>query len=290
MEFYADICQRKLLGYERLYNASLQIKDREVFIDSLTTDMPPAPDHFSRCSDINRDGPTLISNLPVLKGMGPENLNQMSKGKDALVLDIRHYDSFGGQHVSGAYHIDLGGNFSTFAGWVLPPDRDILMVSYDYVQAEEARIGLLRVGLDRAAGFLDGGMFDWSKSGLPSGHIGQLSAKELHQMSTGGSAFAIVDVRAPSEYNSFHIQGAVNIPVADLRTRYKELDPQMPTAVVCSTGHRSSLGASILKQHGFKDLYNVAGGMTGYSAAGFAPECPVCFVPHGPKFLGMPLK
>ena len=278
------------IGYERLYNSALQIKDKEAFIDSLTTDMPPAPDHFSRCSDINRNGPALISKLPVLKKMGPEDFHRVMKGKGTLVLDIRHYDSFGGQHVSGAYHIDLGGNFSTFAGWVLPPGRDILLVSYDDGQAEEARTALLRVGLDRVAGFLDGGMFDWSKSGLPSGHIGQLSAKELHQMSTGASPFAIVDVRAPSEYQSFHIQGAVNIPVADLRTRYRELDPQIPTAVVCSTGHRSSLGASILKQHAFKEVHNVAGGMTGYSAAGFAPECPVCFVPHGPHFLGRALK
>jgi rhodanese-related sulfurtransferase len=232
----------------------------------------------------------LISKLPVLKKMSPDDMNQMMNGKDTLVLDIRHYDSFGGQHISGAYHIDLDGNFSTFAGWVLPPDMNILLVSYDDEQAEKARIGLHRVGLDRVIGFLDGSMFAWSKSGLPSGHIGQLSSGELHEMSTDSNRFVIVDVRAPSEYHSFHIQGAVNIPVADLRTRHRELDLQMTIAVVCSTGHRSSLGASILKQHGFKDLRNVAGGMTGYSAAGYAPECPVCFVPHGPHFLGKALK
>ena len=63
-------------------------------------------------------------------------------------------------------------------------------------------------------------------------------------------------------------------------------DPNLPTYLLCSTGNRSSLGASILKQKGFQNVNNVAGGITGYSAAGHAPECPVCFVPHGPRFSG----
>ena len=96
----------------------------------------------------------------------------------------------------------------------------------------------------------------------------------------------LIDVRAPTEYEKFHINGAINIPVADLRTRYKELDPDAPTVLTCSTGHRSSLGASILKQHKFKNVLNLAGGMTGYNKAGYAPECPVCFISHGPRFLG----
>jgi rhodanese-related sulfurtransferase len=129
-------------------------------------------------------------------------------------------------------------------------------------------------------------MFAWSKAGLHAGHVRQVSAHELREMGTGGRAMAIVDVRSQSEYERVHIEGAVNIAVADLRTRYRELDPGLPTVLICSTGHRSSLGASILKQHGFSEVINAAGGMTGYSAAGYARECPVCFAPHGPHFLG----
>jgi rhodanese-related sulfurtransferase len=53
--------------------------------------------------------------------------------------------------------------------------------------------------------------------------------------------------------------------------------------VICNTGHRSSLGASILKQKGFKEVYNLAGGMTGYNAAGYGAECPMCVAPHVPE-------
>jgi len=276
------------IGYEKKYNAALQIKDRKEFIESLTTNMPPAPDHFSRCSAINGKGPVLARNLPLLEELDPKTFNERAKGKNTLVLDVRSYDSFGGQHIPGAYHIDFGGNFATFAGWVLPPHSNILLVTGHGSEPQEAAIWLRRVGLDQVVGYLGGGMFAWATAGLTTGHVEQLSVEELHKMSTGKGKMVMVDVRAPREYEGFHIQGAVNIPAPDLRTRYKELDPGVPTALVCSTGHRSSLSASILKQHGFKKVFNVAGGMTGYAAAGHGPECPMCVAPHGPHFLGKP--
>jgi len=274
------------IGYERKYNAALQIKDREEFIASLTTNMPAAPDHFSRCSAINGGGPTLIQNLPSLEPFDPERFHEKANAGDAVVLDIRSYDAFGGQHVPGSYHIDLSGNFATFAGWILPPDKAILLVGLDDSQAFEAAVWLRRVGLDRVIGYLKGGMFEWSKAGLQTGHIGQLAVGELHQMSTGDRNMTIVDVRAPNEYQGFHIEGAVNIPAPDLRKRYSELDPAVPTVLICSTGHRSSLSASILKQHGFTDVFNGAGGMTAYATAEYGPECPMCVLPHGPHFMG----
>ena len=91
-------------------------------------------------------------------------------------------------------------------------------------------------------------------------------------------------MRSPLEFQDNHIEGSVNIPAPDLRTRYRELDPVKPTFLICSTGHRSSLGTSILKQHGFKDVSNVAGGMTGYSAAGYTKRCHVCANPHGSRY------
>ena len=274
------------IGYERKYNGALQIKDKDEFIRSLTTNMPAAPDHFSRCSAINGSGPTLIRNLPALEPLDAISFHKMVESGDRVVLDIRSYDAFGGQHVPKSYHIDVGGNFATFAGWVLPPDKELLLVSFSPAQAEEAAVWLRRVGLDHAIGYLNGGMFEWSKAGLPAGHVGQVSMNELHEMSTGDQKVTIVDVRAPNEYQGFHIEGAVNIPAPDLRTKHRELDPSIPTVVMCSTGHRSSLSASILKQHGFKDVFNGAGGMTAYAASGYGPECPMCVIPHGPHFMG----
>ncbi len=272
------------IGYERKYNPALQIKDKAAFIKSLTENMPLAPDHFARLSDINRLGPARIAELPVMEELTTAQFQRRMKAPDVEVLDSRNYLAFGSQHIPNAWHLDLNGNFPTFSGWVLPTDKDFLLVADDYHKALESNTWARRVGVDRIVGYLDGGMAAWAVAGLKTKHIKQISAEDLHDMITGTSNFVLLDVRAPAEFEDSHIEGAVNIPVADLRTRYAELNPQKPTILVCSSGNRSSLGTSILERHGFENLYNVFGGMTGYSAAGYARECLVCENPHGSRF------
>lgn len=272
------------IGYERRFNPALQIKDKAAFILSLTSDMPPAPDHFSRCSDINRQGPVLIADLPALQEHGIPQFKQLLSNPGIIVLDIRSYASFAGLHVPQAWHLDLAGNFPTFAGWVLPTDKDILLVSDSHEDALQANTWARRVGVDRIVGSLNGGMTAWASAGQMTADNHLISAEDLHDMVTGKDRIVLVDVRTSREYGDSHIEGAVNIPAPDLRTRYEELDPQKPTFLICSSGNRSSLAASILGQRGFKAVHNVAGGMTGYSAAGYARQCVVCENPHGSRF------
>ena len=271
------------IGYEKKYNAALRIKNKKKFIASLTTNMPPAPDHFSRCSAVNGKGPALVRKLPSLVPLEPVSFSRKARKKNTLVLDLRPYDSFAGGHIPGAYHIDFRMNFSTFAGWMLPAAAHILLVAETAEQALDAVTLLRRVGLDKVTGYLEGGIYEWAKAALPLEHVQLLSVEELYAKIKRGEFFTLVDVRAQKEYQTMNIKGSMNIPLPDLRTRYIEISLHKPVAVICNTGHRSSLGTSILKQHGFKDVYNVAGGMTAYSAAGYAGECPVCINPHGPQ-------
>ncbi len=275
---------RSTIGYERRYNNALQITDKPEFIKSVTTNMPPAPDHFSRCSDINRKGPKLAKEMPELLELDAKRFLKKMNEPDTIVVDVRSYGAFGSQHIPNSWHIDFGGNFPTFAGWVLPVDSTILLVSYNYEEAVQARIWARRVGVDNIIGYLDGGMFGWAVAGMKTDDVRQVSAEYLHSIVTGESSIVLLDVRSPMEYEDNHIDGAINIPAPELRTRFKELNPDKPTYLICSTGHRSSLGTSILKQHGFKDVYNTAGGMTGYSAAGYTKRCHVCANPHGSRY------
>ena len=261
------------IGYERRYNAALQIKDKTEFIRSLTTDMPPAPDHFSRCSDINRDGPALVSSLPVLEELKPAQFEERMRSSAIEVVDVRSYASFAAMHTPGSWHLDLSGNFPTFAGWVLPTDKDFLLVSDDHDDAVAANIWTRRVGVDRIVGCLHGGMVGWVTSGRKIADVHLISAEDLHGMVTGTSRILLLDVRSPLEFADNHIEGAVNIPAPDLRTEFSQLDTKELTTIICSTGNRSSLAASMLQQRGFRALQNVAGGMTGYSAAGYARAC-----------------
>lgn len=270
------------IGYERRCNPALLAGDRREFITSLAAGMPAAPDHFRRCSDVNRAGPARLDTLPEPVALPPREFDAR-RGRGALVLDTRGYGCFGGTHVPGAQFIGLGGNFATYAGWLLSPDREILLVADGPAAAREAVTWLRRVGIDRTSGYLDGGLFAWARAGLPTAGLAQVSAPELEALAAGEEPLQLVDVRSAGEFSAYHVPGAINIAAPDLRTAHARLDPGRLTALVCSTGQRSTMAASILIAHGFRRLVNVAGGMTGLRAAGVARACPVCSAPHGPR-------
>ena len=154
------------IGYERQYNPAMQIADKDQFIKSLTEDMPPAPDHFSRCSDINRDGPIPVSDLPGLEKLDVQSFKAKLMDDSIQLVDTRNYLAFGSQHISNAWHLDLNGNFPTFAGWVLPPDKKLLIVAENHQEAVECTTWARRVGVDGIIGYLDGGIKAWLTAGL----------------------------------------------------------------------------------------------------------------------------
>ncbi|MDY0388133.1 MAG: rhodanese-like domain-containing protein [Methanolobus sp.] len=268
------------IGYEKKYNYALNINERADFIKSLTNNMPDAPDHFNRCTNVNRKGPERVKELPAPKALN--NIQFMEKMKDANILDVRIFESFGGQHISQAYNIDSKANFPTYSGWLLPPEKDILIVSDNYSEVFDACIQLQRVGLDKIAGYLENGMYGWVTDGLPTKHVPQISSPELHSQINNGEMMTLLDVRTASEYDKFHIKGAVNIPVHELKERHTEINDDAETILICGSGRRSSMGCSILLQNGFTEVQNAAGGMTGYAAAGFGHECPICVLPWAP--------
>jgi CRP-like cAMP-binding protein len=63
-----------------------------------------------------------------------------------------------------------------------------------------------------------------------------------------------LDVRLPSEFEAYHDEGAINIPLYFIRLKLKTLDPAMQYVVCCDTGRRSSAGAFILNERGFKTV------------------------------------
>jgi NADPH-dependent 2,4-dienoyl-CoA reductase/sulfur reductase-like enzyme/rhodanese-related sulfurtransferase len=73
-----------------------------------------------------------------------------------------------------------------------------------------------------------------------------------------GQAF-LLDVRSPSEYRQDHIDGAVNIPLDELRDRMKEIPEDQEVWAYCAVGQRSYYAARALSQYGY-DIKNLSGG------------------------------
>lgn len=257
------------VGYERLWNPALRIAGREDFVRFVTTAMPPVPDHFTRCSRINASGPVPVGELPDPPALSPEAFRErMDAG--AAVVDARSYEAYGGLHIPGSFSIDLDGSFSTFSGWILPPDRDLLLVAENPARAARAVAGLRDVGMDRVAGFLEGSMPAWARAGYDAESVIQLAPGRLTAIVDGGEDWNIVDVRSREDFEGCHLEGSVNIPAHELRTRFSELVPTRPTLVMCGSGRRSSMAASILQMNKFRTVFNLAGGFA--AAVRCSPE------------------
>ena len=255
------------IGEQRRFNYALQPMSREDFVRMMTTDLPEAPSYFGRDAAINREGPALLEELPPAPALSvPEVADLLARG--AVVLDTRSALEYGTGHLPGSFNIGLSGQFASWAGTVLPPDVPIVLVAEDPVRAAEARTRLSRVGLDRVAGFLDGGVRAWTEAERTLASTDQISVEELARRLRESGSPRVLDVRRPAEWEGGHIRAALHIPLSLLDRDTRPLDVGEPVATVCAGGFRSSIAASILERKGFRRITNVVGGMAAWTQAG----------------------
>lgn len=256
------------IGTEKMQNPAMQIHPKELFIKSFLEGMPEVPDHFSRCSEINRKGAPALSKLNVPKKYKPEEFLKLSLS-GYVIVDTRDQFDFGAAHVPGAYALSIKGNFATFSGWVLPFDKPILLVMEDLKEISIVLKALYSVGLDNVEGYLDGGMQNYTDRGLVTSRLESISAAEAKERYENGE-ITIIDTRLKSEWESGHVKCVKNIPAPDIRKKYSELPTDKPVAFMCNSGIRSLLACSLmLKLSGAKNVINILGGITAWANLGY---------------------
>jgi hydroxyacylglutathione hydrolase len=255
------------IGYERHCNVFMASSSREAFVAKILGSVPQFPGYYRKMKALNAQGAPPFSTVPGAVAHNPWSFEAESRKEGGIILDVRTPDAFGGAHIPGAFNIGAGSNLSLWAGWVLPYEGNIFIVGDDSSESlEDARKSLLRVGHDRIAGYLKGGMNAWLAAGLDQAHLPQLSVRELHAVVAEGAT--VLDVRSPGEWKIGHIASAIHIPLGDLSERLQELPVAVPLHVICGSGYRSSIGCSILQRAGFPQVRNTAGGMTAWYAQG----------------------
>lgn len=247
------------LGYERRVNGFMSLQDREAFIRQILGTVPPFPDYYRRMKRLNADGPPLLRGIPGGQALDVFEFRALLN-EGAAVLDVRRLEAFGGAHIPGAFHVMAGPTFGLWAPWVVPYDRPVLLVGDPGSNLEQERRALIRVGLDDLRGYLRGGMAAWMEAGYEQSQLPQISVREL----AIAKSSLILDVRTPSEWAGGHISGALHIPANEVASRLEEI-PSGTIHVICGSGFRSSIAASLLKRAG-REVVNVAGGMNAWRA------------------------
>jgi len=254
------------LGEERTSNSYLIPQGEREFINKILGSLPPLPDYYQRMKRINSEGPRIFKEIPGDQSLAAIDFSSLIKTINAVVLDLRKPEEFGKAHVPGSFSVGAGVSLSTWAAWVVPYDRSILLVGDETTDIDAARRCLVRVGLDDVRGYLKGGMQSWEDAKLECEMVKQETAGEL--FSKMAEKPFILDVRNLTEWNSGRVEGAKHIPANEVEKRMSEIPKDQEVHVMCAGGYRSSIAASVLKRGGVKSVSNVIGGISAWKADG----------------------
>jgi hydroxyacylglutathione hydrolase len=259
------------IGYERRLNALLGcIVSKSQFVtECLNTDnLPAVPPYWRRMRGMNQQGPPVLGVLADPPPLLVPDFARLQAG-GAVVVDCRSPEAHGGGHVPRSINVGVGPTFPTWAGSVLPVGAPLILVLERPSDLWEVCWSLLRIGYDLPKGWLAEGMYAWRTSGKDVEMLSQWTVAQLQQQIKQDRDLIVLDVRQPQEWVGGHIANALHITGAQLLERAVEIPKDRPVAVVCSSGYRSSVAASVLVQLGHRQVFNVLGGMTAWTRAGF---------------------
>jgi hydroxyacylglutathione hydrolase len=185
------------------------------------------------------------------------------------VVDTREATRFREGAIPGTINIPAGRTFTTWAGSLLPYDRDLyLLLDEGTADLRELVRDLAGIGLDRVSGYLGADAIEaWSRT---PGQLQRIPSVSLPQLKSrfGHDGLMVLDVRDVSEWKAGHIPGSRNIPVGRLDQRLGELPQDRTLVVHCQTGPRAAIAASLLRARGFSNVELFPSGFAEWRASG----------------------
>lgn len=253
------------IGHERLHNPMLRCKDRRSFVKAKLDEHHDQPPYFRRMEHLNLVGGEPASRTLVPPALSLEAFEELSPG--AAIVDVRGIAGYLGAHVpdSLAMPADM---VPAFAGWLLEPDQSLVLVADDAEQAELVARHLARIGYDHVHGYLAPSLTGWAARARPFRSVSVVDVDEVRRrVERSGSDWTLLDVRSRSEVEAGRIEGAKHIYVGELPSRLDELDRAGHYTVMCASGARATIAASVLLRAGFTQIDVFLGSMGAWRAS-----------------------
>jgi len=256
------------LGYEKRFNWAFGVQNENDFVRAVLAGQPDPPRYFARMKRINLEGPRLTGQLPTPSRLAPDSLTSVLQS-GSTVVDTRSSEDYGRGAIPGTINIPNTRAFPTWAGSLLPYDRELYLIVQDtgVCAVEQLVRSLAGIGLDRVAGYFGSEVVGhWQKS---RGELQTIPSVTLEQLSPPSSNGVVwLDVRAVGEWGAGHVPGSLNLPIAELESRLDEIPRGRPLIVHCQTGARAAIAVSLLRAGGFEDVRLFRGGFAEWQAAG----------------------
>ncbi|GGM21070.1 MBL fold metallo-hydrolase [Deinococcus aerophilus] len=243
------------VGYERHFAwwaDHLADNNEAAFTAALLEGQPDAPAYYGRMKRQNRAGPALLGEVQPLAALSAQDV-LVALERGVRLLDTRPREAYQAGAVPGSVHLPAGKTFETWSGWLLDPGKEYVLLASTPEQADELRRRLWMTGIDRVSGFIS------TLAGLDTQPQQATPAAELDL-----SQVFVLDVRARSEYEAGHLEGATQLHAGRLTQNLGRIPRDRPVVVHCQSGARSAAAVSVLRAEGFDNVIDLEGG---YAAA-----------------------
>jgi glyoxylase-like metal-dependent hydrolase (beta-lactamase superfamily II)/rhodanese-related sulfurtransferase len=230
------------IGEERERNDALLEDDEQAFVDRLVAGLTGYPAYYVHMAPLNAQGPDLPDLSPA-RSVDPAELAARIRTGE-WVIDLRDRAAYAGRHLAGTVSIELGDQFSTYTGWLIPWGAPITLVGESGEQVSAAQRQLVRIGIDHLAGAATGPV-DELADGMPVRSYARATFADLAATPDA----VVLDVRRDDEVSAQRIPGARHIPMHVLVDRLHDV-PGGKVWVHCATGFRAGIAASILDRVG----------------------------------------
>ncbi|MGV9774912.1 MBL fold metallo-hydrolase [Streptosporangium sp. NPDC003464] len=248
------------IAAQKRTNPLLAAPDEDAFVRRLVASLGSYPAYFARLSERNRRGPTVLAGTPPLPALEAGQVEALL-ADGGQVVDVRPAAAFAAGHIPGAISIPLREQFAIWLGWLLPDTAPLAFVVDDGQDAEEVVWQAYKIGYERLAGHLAGGMPAWRAAG---GSVATTAFVTADQASDG----PYLDVRQEAEYAAGHVPGALHLELGDLaEPAGHAADAPAGVVVACGHGERAMTAASLLERAGHTGVSVLAGGPAEYAAA-----------------------
>ena len=249
------------VGYERLYawwGPYLAADDEQGFIDELLDGQPDAHAYFGRMKRENREGPAVMGARAPLQELDLAAVAKDLAADKVTFIDTRSNDLVHQGTVTGALNVPAGKSVASFGAWVVNPETDpnpLVLLAPDQDTAQEMWDHLVRVGIDKVAGYVTG------IEGLPVSVPKLIQPEELE----GLDAAMVLDVRNKTEHKAGHIPGSYQLSGGRVMWHLDELPTEGTIVSYCQSGVRNSVAASALRRAGY-DVVELDGSYAAWAA------------------------
>jgi len=253
------------IGKQRQNNYAVAPMSKDEFIAVVTEGQSAPPAYFAYDATLNRKSRKLLDESTSPTAMTLDEVLAACEA-GAIPLDTRSPVDFATGHLAGSINIGLSGRYAEFAGGILSPATDIVLITEPGYELE-SRIRLARIGFDNVIGHLVNPIQTLSDHPDHTRRSSRLDVAGLRRAIEDVPNLQLVDVRQPGETEGGIINGAIKVPLTRLNEMLTTLDTDRPTIVYCAGGFRSSIAASRMIRGGFNDVSDLLGGYGAWDAA-----------------------